>query len=78
MHIEFFKGSILTALMAMAQMGGTNNIDLKLFDVRTKEVRLCLRKTITALTKDGYITPTSTFGSTYTLNMERINQIQFK
>ena len=78
MNIEFYKGALLQSMIIYTQLSNKNIVDVKKLICNDINKKKCLRKTITALTKDGYINPTSTFGSTYTLNMERINQIKFK
>jgi hypothetical protein len=78
MNIEFYKGMLLQSMVIDTQLSNKNLVDFKKLICNDIDKKKCLRKTITALTKDGYIIPTSTFGSTYTLNFERINQIQFK
>lgn len=79
MHIEFKKGLVLAVMcnLTREQDSLTVNIKHKLPIYEPAEKKE-LRRAITALTNDGYIIPTSTFGSIYTLNIERINQIKFK
>lgn len=77
MHIEFSKGALLQAMITRGQLFNEKIINIREIMINSVDKRKCLRKTITALTNDGYIIPQSTFGSTYTLNFERINQIKF-
>lgn len=79
MHIEFKKGLVLAVMCNLTREQDSLTVNIKnkmpIYEPAEKKE---LRKTITALTKDGFIIPQSTFGSTYTLNIERINQISFK
>lgn len=77
MNIEFLKGAVLQSILILAKSEKSETVNINRFLAKTIETKRALRKTITALSQDGFIIPQSTFGSTYTLNMERISQIKF-